>query len=265
MKKILFLLPILFLFSNCREKIQGCLDPEASNFDPSADETCCCEYPQLSIRFSYNNYDTDTTAFALNQVYNDNGNNAYYINNINLYLSDFELIKSNNSVLRISDSLTVILQNGTLTNIIDDVIILKPNTFKYDIGTITTSGDFAKIRFKVGLNDLINQTNPEEISTTHALSKDKNLYATNGYIFNKIDIIADTSTTDLITNFEITTPFVEIELTYDFSIYAGFDTEIKINADLKKLLETIDFQGDNVSTIQSKIVTNTNDIFTIVE
>jgi hypothetical protein len=265
MKKLLFLLPIIFLFSNCREKIQGCLDPEASNFDPSADETCCCEYPQFSIRFSYNNYDTDTTAFALNQVYNDNGNNAYYINNINLYLSDFELIKIDNSVLRISDSLDIILQNGTLANIIDDIIILKSNTFKYDIGTTTTSGDFVKIRFKVGLNDLVNQTNPEEISITHALSKDKNLYAANGYIFNKIDIVTDTSATDVITNFEVTTPFVEIELTHNFSIYAGFNTQLKINADLKKLLAAVNFQTDDVSTIQSKIVMNTSNIFTIVE
>ena len=90
MKKLLFLLPIIILFSNCRETTEGCLDPEASNFDPSADETCCCEYPQFSIRFSYNNYDTDTTAFGLNKVYNDDGNNPYFITTINLYLSDFD-------------------------------------------------------------------------------------------------------------------------------------------------------------------------------
>lgn len=252
------------MFSNCRETTEGCLDPEASNFDPSADETCCCEYPQFSIRFSYNNYDTDTTAFGLNKVYNDDGNNPYFITNISLYLSDFELVRSDNSILRISDSLAVILQNGTSTNIIDDIIILKSNTFKYGIGTTTTSGDFVKIRFKVGLNDVINQINPEEIAATHSLSKDKNLYATNGYIFNKIDVITDTSATDVITEFEITAPFVTIELDYDFSIYSGFDKEIKINADLKKLLETVNFQTDDVPTIQSKIVANTSDIFSIV-
>jgi hypothetical protein len=172
MKKLLFLLPIIILFSNCRETTEGCLDPEASNFDPSADEICCCEYPQFSIRFSYNNYAIDTTTFALSSVYNDDGNNPYYVNNINLYLSDFELVRADNSVLRISDSLDVILQNGTSTNIIDDIIILKPNTFKYDIGTTITSGDFVKIRFKVGLNEIVNQTNQTEVATTHSLSKD---------------------------------------------------------------------------------------------
>ena len=263
MKKLLFLLPIIILFSNCRETTEGCLDPEASNFDPSADETCCCEYPQFSIRFSYNNYAADTTAFGLNKVYNDDGNNPYFITTINLYLSDFELVRADNSVLRVSDSLAVILQNGTSTNIIDDILILKPNTFKYDIGTTITSGDFVKIRFKVGLNDLINQINPTEIATTHSLSKDKNLYASNGYIFNKIDVVTDTSATDVITEFEITTPFVTIELDYDFSIYSGFDKQIKINADLKNLLKTVNFQTDDVPTIQSKIVANTSDIFSV--
>lgn len=263
MKKILLLLPIIILFSNCRETTEGCLDPEASNFDPSADQTCCCEYPQLSVRFSYNNYDVDTTAFALNSVYNDDGNNPYFVTAVNLYLSDFELVRADNSVLRISDSLDVILQNGTSTSIIDDIILVKPNTFKYDIGTTITSGDFVKIRFKVGLNDLINQINPEEIATTHALSKDKNLYDTSGYIFNKINVVTDTSATDVVTEFEITTPFVTIELDYDFSIYSGFDKEININADLKKLLKTVNFQTDNISTIQSKIVTNTSDIFSV--
>jgi hypothetical protein len=67
----------------------------------------------------------------------------------------------------------------------------------------------------------------------------------------------------VVTPFEITTPFVTMELDYDFSIYSGFDKEIKINADLKKLLKTVNFQTDNVSTIQSKIVTNTSNIFSI--
>ncbi|MFT5833511.1 MAG: hypothetical protein ACI97N_001139 [Cognaticolwellia sp.] len=265
MKKLLFLLPIIFLFSNCRETTEGCLNPEASNFDPSADETCCCEYPQFSVRFSYNNYSTDTTAFALNSVYNDDGSNPYYINNISLYISDFELIKADNSILKTTDSLEVILQNGTLTEVIDDIIILKSNLFKYDIGTTTTSGNFIKLRFKVGLNDLINQTNPEEVETTHPLSDANDLYETDGYIFNKIDIITDTSATDIMTNFEIKTPYVQIELNHNFSIYSGFDTEVKINADLKKLLETVNFQTDDVNTIQSKIVTNAVGIFTIVE
>lgn len=265
MKKLLLLLPIILLLSNCRETTEGCLDPEAANFDPSADETCCCEYPQLSIRFTYDNYDVDTTTFALNSVYHDEDNTPYYVNNIQFYLSDFELVKADNSTLKVSDSLDILLQNGTLTTFIDDFVLLKSNTFKYDIGTTITSGDFVKIRFKVGLNDLANQINPEEIETTHVLNETNNLYATSSYIFNKIDIITDTSATDVITNFEITTPFVEVELEYDFSIYAGFDTEIKINADLKKLLETVDFQANDVSTIQTKIVTNTSSIFTIVQ
>ncbi len=265
MRKLLFLLPIIIFFSNCKDNIEGCLNPEASNFDPSADESCCCEFPQLNILFSYNHYAADTTVFGLNSIYNDAGNNPYYINNINMYLSDFELVKMDNSIFRISDTLEAILQNGTIAPLIDDIIILKPSKFKYTIGTTITSGNFAKIRFKVGLNLLTNQTNPEEVATTHALSKSNNLYATNSYIFNKIDVVTDTSAINVITNFEITQTVVEIDLIHDFSIERGFDTELKINADLKKLLENVNFQTDSNSTIESKIIANVANIFTMLD
>ena len=265
MKKIIGLLSIVLIIASCGEDVEGCLDPEATNFDPSADMTCCCEYPQLTFRMSYNNYAGDSTAFALNAVYNDDDGTPFYVNNLSLYFSDFELVKSDNSVETVIDTIEVSLQDGTIVTLQDDFSILKNSVFQYDIGTTNISGDFTKIRFKVGLNDIANQVNPESVETTHPLSSDNGLYENNAYIFNQITVITDTSATDVITEYNVNSNIISIELNHDFTIYSGFDTEININTDLKKLLDTVDFQNDDYDAIISKIVVNTSEIFTIVQ
>ncbi|MFK7947722.1 MAG: MbnP family protein [Saprospiraceae bacterium] len=265
MKRLWYLLSISLIIASCGEDIEGCLDPEATNFDPSADVTCCCEYPQLTFKMSYNNYAGDSTTFALNSLYNDDDGTPYYINDLNLYISDFELVRSDNSVETVIDTIGVTLKDGMIRTLQDDFSILSNNIFQYDIGTTNISGDFTKIRFKIGLNDVASQVNPESVETTHPLSSDNGLYENDAYVFNKIAIIADTSMIDIITNYNVISNAVNIELNHDFTINSGFDTEISINADLKKLLNTVDFQNDDYDAIISKIVTNTSDIFTIVE
>lgn len=265
MKRLIWLLSIVLIIASCGEDVEGCLDPEATNFDPSADVTCCCEYPQLTFRMSYNNYSGDSTAFGLNSVYNDEDGTPYYVNGLSLYFSDIELIRADNSVETVIDTIEVTLQDGTLTTLQDDFSILSNNVFQYNIGTTNISGDFTKIRFKVGLNNIANQVNPESVATTHPLSSNNGLYENNMYIFNQIAIISDTSAIDVITNYNVIANAVDIELNHNFTINAGFDTEININADLKQLLDTVDFQNDDYDTIILKIVANTSNIFTIVQ
>lgn len=265
MKKLLVFIPFLILIWGCNEEIEACLDPEASNFDPSADVTCCCEYPQFSIRFSYDNYDVDTTAFSINTTYNDVVNNPYSINNLTMYLSDFELIKTDNSVVRTEDSIEIKLQNGIIGNYIDDIILLKTNTFQYDIGTIQNSGNYQTLRFKVGLNEIINQTNPDSVETTSPLSIDNGLHNGTGYVFTEIEMIKDTSNVFDISTYQVIQNAIQVELTYDFTITAGFDKVLTINADLKRIFDGIDFRNETDATIALKISNNLPFIFSVVE
>lgn len=265
MEKAVSLLLILLIISSCGEDIEGCLDPEASNFDPSADVTCCCEYPQLSIRMTYNNYAGDSAAFSSDDIFSDEDGTPFYVNNISMYLSDFELIRLDNSVETIVDTLTVSLTDGTTAVLKNDVLLLQDNVFQYNIGTTNTSGNFIKIRFKVGLDNDWSQVNPESVESTHPLSASNGLYENDTYIFNQIEVISDTSLVEDATSFNVISNVVNIELEHDFSINSGFDTQININADLKRLLEDIDFQNDDFDTIIATITVNSSNIFTIVQ
>jgi hypothetical protein len=265
MKKILFFIPFLIFVWSCNEEIEGCLNPEASNFDPSADVSCCCEYPQFGVRFSYDNYDVDTTVFSINTTYNDAIDSPYSVNDISIYLSDFELIKTNNSVIRTEDSIEIQLQNGTVGSYIDDVIILKTNVFQYDIGTMQNSGNYQSLRFKVGLNNIFSQTNPDSVVTTSPLSVFNDLHNGTEYIFSEIEMVKDTSNIFDVSTYQITQNAIQIELNYNYTITAGFDKTLKINADLKKIFETIDFNNETDEAIKLKIIDNLATIFTIVE
>lgn len=265
MKKILFFIPFLIFVWSCNEEIEACLDPEASNFDPSADVSCCCEYPQFSLRFSYENYDIDTTTFSVNTTYNDLVNNPFSINEITMYLSDFELIKTDNSVIRTEDSIEIQLQNGTVGNYIDDVILLQTNVFQYDIGTIQNSGNYQTLRFKIGLNDIFNQTNPDSVVATSPLSSINDLHNGTNYIFSEIEMIKDTSNVFDISTYQMTDNFIQIELDYNYTIIAGFDKVLEINADLKKVFEGIDFRNETDDAIKQKMIDKLATIFTIVE
>ena len=264
MRRWLSLLLFPLLIAGCGEDIEGCLDPQATNFDPSADVSCCCEYPQLALKLSYKNCSTDSLSFVLNFPYDDDYGNVYMVNDLRFYLSDFELVRPDNSVVTVTDALEVLLSNGDLTTLKDDFCIVRNSVFKYNIGTTNVSGDFTKIRFKVGLDSIASQVNPQDLETTHPLHADFGMFANDNYTYNKIAIIADTASA-VVSTYNVNSTVVEIELNHDFTINSGFDTEIKVNADLRGLMNTIDFQNDDYDTIISKIIANTSGIFSIAE
>ena len=265
MKRWYYLLLFPMLWTGCGEDVEGCLDPNATNFDPSADVSCCCEYPQLTLKLSYLNYGGDSSSFALNIPYNDDNGQVFAVSDLRFYLSGFELVRADNSVVSVTDTIEVMLRNGTLATLTDDFCLVRNSVFKYNIGTTNVSGDFTKIRFKVGLDSIASLVNPQDLETVHPLHSDFGMFSNDSYSYNKIAIIADTSASDIISTYVIDDELVAIELDYNFTINSGFDTEIKINADLKSLLNTVDFQNDDYNTIISKIVTNTSEIFRIVE
>ena len=43
----LLLILLSLVIGGCYSDIEDCLDPTATNFNPEADEDCCCKYPQI--------------------------------------------------------------------------------------------------------------------------------------------------------------------------------------------------------------------------
>jgi hypothetical protein len=271
--KLYFLVILSFgiLQSSCNDDEEGCLDTQATNFDVTADIACnsCCTYPTLSFRINHV-YDSITNNFVLSGTYLDAIDSPYLVSAIQYYISDVQLVRADGSEVGVTDILDLTFFDNTIASVEDNFSLIKKSIGSYnsvDIGTINTNGNFTKIRFNVGVNNPANYAVIGSMPDEHALSaqtESMHLDITEGYIFNKIQIVKDTTTND-ITTYEISgdNNLVSVELDYPISLESGYDLGLIVYLDYKKLFESIDFQNDDDNTIQTKIVTNTANAFSI--
>jgi len=256
---ITFLILTILLFSACMRK-EGCLNASATNFEPGADKDCaatCCEYPKLDLRFFT---DIDTDSFYL-----DAGNSRFRIDDVRFFVSDFQLMQTDGTLVGVNDVVTL-KPSGEVVE--DNYLLVRLNSFSYEIGDVSGYGDFVGVQFKVGLNAAANTAQADLMPDGHSLGiQEDTVYisASEGYSFQKIDlsIIADTDTTSQVFMVLGDNSLRTVSLIDTFSFERSFDVEIQLDVDYLSLFDGIDFAADNDAVIIEKIVTNTPGIFTI--
>jgi len=275
-KKATKLLLLCFLFfSSCFQPEEGCLDIEATNFALSADRdcvedddtsTCPCEYPDLNlvIEHVYNDQ-----AFLPDSVYQNNLGQAFRIQDIQFYISDIRLIRSDSVIVSILDTITLtISREGQLEKLvaIDDFKLVNNQT-NINIGSINTSGSFQQLGFTVGIKAPENTANPEDIlRTSHDLLVDSMYSSTEGYIFNRFVLNTDTSTSERtilqITNKEGITPILLdfFPISKEVGKAIPVDT-LQLNH--AKWFDGINFDENTVEEMRTQIVINTTKVFSI--
>jgi len=84
---------LLTLLAGCYENRSGCLDPNASNYDLQADESCsdCCGYPSLSVRITTV---WEDSAVVTGRNYRDAAGTNFQIVRFRYYLGDMRLESS---------------------------------------------------------------------------------------------------------------------------------------------------------------------------
>ena len=169
MKKTLFFLiftTTIFVFFACQEKIQGCLDPNATNFEVAADEACLktstssgcpCRYPNLVLGADFKV--AGKTKKGLDTLYNWDGNfplknaanQTYFFKTMALYLSDIQLVRANGDVVNTIDSVVIPIQKSAVdtpnVKVRKDFTLLNSNNFNYNIGAFSQNGDLPPFRF----------------------------------------------------------------------------------------------------------------------
>ena len=270
----LLLLCCLF-FTSCFQPEEGCLDIEASNFALAADRdcvqddntvTCPCDYPSLNLVIDHVYNDQP---YLLDSIYQNDLGQTFRIEDIQFYISNIRLMRSDSTAVKILDTITLTVSiAGQLEKLvaIDDFKIIQNQT-TVDLGSINTSGTFQQLAFIVGIKEPENTANPEDIlRTSHSLLVDSMYTESEGYIFNRFVLNTDTSTMENtilhITNNEGITPIVldffptSKEQGKAFSI----DT-LQLNH--AKWFDGINFDENTVEEMRLKIVTNTTKVFSI--
>jgi hypothetical protein len=254
------------LAAGCYQPKEGCLDIGAVNYDVSADDPCpdCCKYPQLSITFQHQVLLPDTTlTFKYNTSYPTpfDGSHYFSIERSRFFVSNFRLVNDKGAAFGSSDSIQLEAPAGTALTVENnfakvDRDIFQPNV----IGKFLAQGNFNQLRFTVGLESPLQQTNPETIPGNHALSttSDTIMYKKGtGYIPNLLVLNRDTLPDTTPWTLWLTDPKeISLDLPKPFQLDRGFNVKITLRINYLGWFEGIDFQNDSPLTIQQKITSN---------
>jgi hypothetical protein len=234
--------------STCYTPREGCLDIAASNFDATADENCCCVYPNLRLQVEQV---FDTLNFIENRIY-QTGNTYFRIKNVVFYLSDFELVQ-NSLVYRVSDTVVLSVFNApgdtVKTTFLDDFLLLRRENIDNAIGVFPPTGTFEKIRFRIGLNTSANTTLPSRAPTGHPLApQNDTLWRGNidKFVFAKMIVSGDTSASAIPDTLRFTAadlPNIIFEQNTTLEHEPGYDFIVGLKIDYKVLFQNVDWSA----------------------
>lgn len=259
----LLLITYCLCLNACQETTKGCLDVRATNFDVTVTQACednCCIYPYLTLQADYF---YDTTKFSFNKKYKIDGvADSIEFLSFQFYLSDFQVVTSDNKTATVIDSILIARNSDTIKTLSNYALVGKNNGFEFKIGKFDKPTKYAKVKFQVGLDNIANQAIPSKMPTGTPLSTQSDsmyLKAQNTYIFNKI-VYKIKSKPDTVRLFITTaTPLV---FTKNVSFTEGFDAKIPLKIDYKRFITDINFT-ETQNVIRQKIVTNTPSAFFI--
>lgn len=168
MRIILLLTFSLFLLPSCYKRVEGCLDPLSSNFNPVADDACddCCQNPKVSLSLRHRLQDTFYK--SSDTVYNDLGQ-AYKLLDFSYYLSFFRLKSPGGVEWSGENPVRYKFQNEWREEKVN-AILVKPNTFDYLVNESRQYGDYDSLIFFAGLPESIRLADSIDVADSHVLS-----------------------------------------------------------------------------------------------
>lgn len=253
------ILLLTFSFSACEKKVEGCMHPRAENFNPEADENMDCKYYELTLAMQHfaNTIPNDTLSFG--KILYDANNEPFFLTKMDLLGGEMHLIKAGtNDELKSPESVPFYNTNGTAIYVEDNFFISKLEQYSYNIAGWTELGDFDRLRFHIGIPDVIRQTDPSKVEeTNHPLSTSAVSYmfdsTSMSYITCKMVIEQATNNN----TFEfIFFDYLPIELPYTITAKDGEAVPIRLRLDYVNLFNGISFTNDSQSIIKDKIVQN---------
>ena len=259
--KLLWLCPFFLLMLSCDQPKTGCTDIRATNFDVAAAkaDNINCTFPKLIFQVAYVVGDSSLLETS---IYKNSKSQSFKIVQTATYLSDFQLITSDNKTSKTIDSIALYRQTDTIRALNSFALIGRNNGFSFTIGTFEDVGKtFAKCQFNLGLSDVANQTDATKMPFGHPLSiRADSMYnrAAKKYIFNKIVVASGTNFKDTL-RLELANLDV-IKLDKNIKTVEGSDVVISLIVNYLKLFDSVDFTENQTTTI-GKMTTNAKNVF----
>lgn len=269
---LLFILLALCLFSACYEPKKGCLDVEAENFDVTADDTCCCQYPKLRfiLRHRYTGLGTEGIWEPNNTVSNNLGQAFKF--NISYYLSDPVVLQNGNERRPTGEvRLPVFFNPGgdTSKTFANSMMLVRRSPLENSSGEFRFSGAFQRVSLQLGLPATVQEVNPNRITFVHPLrNQPERLWRTRNEGFaNMLVTVAFPPDAPPDTLRFFRSDFERFPITKDgtFKGERGFNTDFQLTADYAELFKNIDLSKKDFPVIKKQMITNLKNVFSVTQ
>ncbi len=165
-------------FTGCKQ--EGCMDPLSINYDPDAKkDDGSCEYAAPTVALHVH-HKVGTQAFSTATTYTHSSGRQYKFTTARFYVSGIELETATGHA------------HGE-----EYAQIVAPSS-DYDLGEFE-AGTYTGLNFNLGIDSASNHADPTSFDATHPLSASSTTFDhwswNSGYIFIKIEGVADTSAT----------------------------------------------------------------------
>ncbi len=248
---------LLMQFAACAAKVEDCTDPIAENFNAEADINCCCEYYQLQLQCRHFGRDT-SEVLQLGGSFFDPQGAAFRVDALQMLLSEVQLIDYDGNAHSIEDTLLFELRDGSQALLPDDARALNSEGLRYELGKFSRVGDYAALRFRIGLSPLAAGIDGEQVSpSTHPLGAaaspifwDSTNQRYNSYLFAFHDSNLDTTYSLL-----DSTSF-SVEIPVELSVRDGADSNIFLDISYMQILFGVDLANDAPATVRAKVQQN---------
>ena len=254
---VLGLVVIMLSLSSCYENVEGCLDPNSTNYNVAADVDCeeCCTYPTLSLLVAY--VLGDASYNRIDTVTNDIGI-EFVIEDTQVYFSEVVLSDGTDD-FRIDETFEYSDINGDDQVAIDDIVLATPTGFRYSLGTFTESNDFTSLMINLGVPEVIDEAKSITVTSDHPLVQagdslyivNQNQYVNSWILLRQIGVHEVTDTLQ-ITGTDFTYVFDNILI----SQARGSSLDVNIKIDYEQLILGIDYNTMSKSEVIATIGSN---------
>ncbi len=260
MRSLLYSCLLLICLVACDDRSEGCLDADASNFDVTAKEDCCCEYPQLTLSIAHQFGDE---TFELGKDYVNAQGQIYQVLSYRYYLSGTEVQDDQETWQSVQDSLALAdASGGQSVFVADDAVQIVRNQFNYSVGVFLNNGSFDQLRMVPGLGAQQAVVNSDVLPDDHSLSQDGNVLYSNslGYLDFQISLVGPESDTLLLQQPASArmAQMIDIESTK----VKGGDLTVRLQVDYQTWFDDLDLLSDTQSEMSAKISARQADSFT---
>lgn len=237
------------LLQGCIIREEGCLDPNAFNYDISADQSCmdCCTYPDLLINWTpkWNGLNFSTSDTLI-----DAAGHSYKITDIRILLQNWRWYDLNGIEYKVEPEFWPC--GDSEIEVTPDFMEIVPTNFTYRVGDVKTFPTVENIRFSFGTTFDFQCLDTLDVTTPRMLTSYGNFWNKQTQELAAIRLVIDADLDGQDNDTLFIPSQIDIELPHTFASNRGQNINFRLTVDYGKWFMSA--RIDDYSTFQTSFL-----------